>query len=622
MHILKERLASIVSLWLGVFCCLAGQTPGSGVRFAWLSDTHIGSATAAEDLRRAVSDINADGKAAFVVVSGDVTEYGSWEQLRLAREILTELRVPCHVIPGNHDTKWSESGATDFGRLWKADRFVFEAGGYRFIGMHQGPLMRMGDGHWAPQDVRWLREALATMPDKQQPIIFLTHYPIDSGIANWYVVLDLLKQYNTQAVLCGHGHSNRKLDFEGIPGVMGRSNLRAKRPAGGFNYVQIGNGQITFSEASHGGQTESAWHSFELRPLRHSEARDPRPDYSVNAQYPGVKPVWKHTTGYTIAGSPAVAKGLAIVADASGKVTALKIESGKAAWTFQAANAVYATPAASGEIVVFPSTSGVIHALNVATGKELWAHATPRPIVACPLVVGGQVYLGSSDGKFRALRLRDGGLQWEFEGVQGFVETRPLMHDGKVIFGAWDQHLYALDAASGMLEWRWKGDRPGTLLSPAACWPVAAAGKVFIVAPDRQMTALRVSDGAQVWRSGAVEVRESIGLSDDGERVYVRAMRDLFCAFASVAEEPAKVWETQAGFGYDINSAMPVEKEGVVFYGTKNGLIFALEGKTGRVLWRHKLGPGLVNTLVPLSAKAVLATDFDGTVALIRRAEN
>jgi len=621
MRNVSQRLGIAFPLLLAIcLSSVAGPARQNSARFAWLSDTHIGSSTAEEDLRRAVADINHSRLADFVLVSGDVTEYGSWEQLRLAREILKGLRVPCYVIPGNHDTKWSESGATDFVRLWEADRFVFEAGGCRFIGIHQGPLMRMGDGHWAPQDVRWLRETLESMPNRRQPIIFVTHYPIDAGIANWYAVLDLLKQYNTQAVLCGHGHSNRKLDFEGIAGVMGRSNLRGKRPAGGFNYVEVAGGRMTFSEAAHGGSPQEPWHAIKLGPPgRGAGTPPPRPDYSVNERYPEVRPAWKHEAGYTIASSPAVWKNLAIVGDAAGKVAALDLDSGKPVWAFEAANAVYSTPAVSGNTVVFASASGVIHALNAATGKPLWARATPRPIVACPLVVGGRVYIGSSEGKFRALNLRDGKTEWEFAGVKGFVETRPVMHDSKVIFGAWDQHLYALDAASGKLAWRWKGDKPGTLLSPAACWPVAAAGKVFIVAPDRQMTALRVSDGSQVWRSGAVEVRESIGLSDDGERVYVRAMRDLFCAFASSAEGPQKVWETNAGFGYDINSAMLVEKDGVLFYGTKNGLIIALEAATGRVLWQHKLGPGLVNTLVPLSAKAVLATDFDGTVALVER---
>src|SRR5499426_3027682 len=155
-------------------------------RFAWLSDTHVGSTTGEEDLRAAVRDINSMTGLSFVVISGDVTEYGSREQLRLAKEILDGLRIPCHVVPGNHDTKWSESGATDFSRLWREDRFVFDFGGFRFIGLHEGPLMKMGDGHWAPEDVRWLQKTLKALPDANQPLIFITHYPIEKDIANWF----------------------------------------------------------------------------------------------------------------------------------------------------------------------------------------------------------------------------------------------------------------------------------------------------------------------------------------------------------------------------------------------------------------------------------------------------
>lgn len=54
------------------------------------------------------------------------------------------------------------------------------------------------------------------------------------------------------------------------------------------------------------------------------------------------------------------------------------------------------------------------------------------------------------------------------------------------------------------------------------------------------------------------------------------------------------------------------EKDGVVFSSTKNGLIFAIEAKTGRLLWKHKVGNTLVNTVVPLSRDAVLYTDEDG----------
>ena len=587
-------------------------------RFAWLSDTHVGSSSGEQDLRAAVQDINSLTGLSFVVVSGDVTEYGSREQLRMAKEILDGIKIPCHTLPGNHDTKWSESGATDFPLIWKQDRFLFEQGGYCFIGMHQGPLMKMGDGHWAPQDVRWLDETLKKLP-KDQPIIFITHYPIDNGIANWYVVLDLLKKYNTQVVLCGHGHANRGFSFEGVPGVMGRSNLRASAPTGGFNVVEVKDGKMTVSEHPNGQQTRAPWRTVAL--LKHDYARDTkaeaRPDFSANTRYPKVKPLWTFDTGYTISSSPAIWEDLAIVGDASGTVYGLALKSGKVQWKFQCQNAMYSTPDVSGDLAVIASADGNIYALKAKDGKEVWRCSTGRPIVASPRIADGMVYVGSSEGIFRALDLTSGKQAWQFDGVAGFVETRPLVYEGKVIFGAWDGHLYALDAKTGKLAWKWKGDRPGTLLSPAACWPIGANGKVFIVAPDRRMTALDVKTGEQIWRTGTYTVRESICLSQDQTRFYVRAMNDFLYAFSTSAASPEKLWELNAGFGYDINSAMLAEKDGVVFYGTKNDLLMALDARTGAMQWEHKLGTGVMNTVVPLSSTRVLTTDFDGRVVLL-----
>jgi 3',5'-cyclic AMP phosphodiesterase CpdA len=300
-----SRRAFTLTLLLGLTVLLfpPGLRAADAFRFAWLSDTHVGSANAAEDLRAAVRDLNALPGVQFVVLSGDITEYGSREQLTLVKDILADLQVPYHLIPGNHDTKWSESGATDFPRVFGADRFVFDHGGYRFIGMHQGPLMKMGDGHFAPQDLRWLDETLAQLPAPRQPIVFITHYPLDDGIANWFEVVDRLKKVNTQVVLVGHGHSNRKMNYEGLPGVMGRSNLRAGQPAGGFTVVDVTENAMTFSEHIHGRTTGHPWHTVALgaRDYTGDTNRYPRPDYSVNQAYPHVRPRWQHVTGFTIA---------------------------------------------------------------------------------------------------------------------------------------------------------------------------------------------------------------------------------------------------------------------------------------------------------------------------------
>ncbi len=622
-----------LAIALLVFGLLAPAVPPAGrapLRFAWLSDTHVGSDRGADDLRASVTDINSLAGLSFVLVTGDITEMGSFDNLSLAKEILDGLRIPCHVIPGNHDTKWSESGGSDVARLWGDDRFAFESGGFRFIGLSQGPVLRMGDGSWAPQDVRWLDGLLADKAGALKPTIFVSHYPLDPGIANWYVVLDKLKTIPTAAVLVGHGHKNEALDFEGLRGVMGRANIGTKELASGYNIVEIGAKAITFTERTVGRMLRP-WCRIELEkgglPVVAAgrtaaaggakQAPPPRPDFSVNQLYPHVKERWRFDAGWTIASSAAVSGETVVFTDASGSVRALRSADGSIAWEFKTDDPIYSTPDVAGDRVVFGSTDARIYALNARTGTPVWKLVTSSPVVASPRIVDGVAYIGAGDHLFRAIDLASGRLVWKAEGIEGFVETKPLVAGSRVVFGAWDGRLYALDRLTGQPAWTWRGEHESAFYSPAACWPVAGNGRVFIVAPDLWMTALELESGRGLWGTDNWAVRESVGISNDAGRVYIRTTDGIIAALSTAADDAQAVWETEAGFGHDINSAMLVEKDGVVFYGTKNGLILALDAATGAIKWKHRVGVTLINTVTPLSDREVVVTDFDGHVTLV-----
>ncbi|MCK5572964.1 MAG: metallophosphoesterase, partial [Bacteroidetes bacterium] len=83
------------------------EEPAGELRFAWLSDTHVGGGTGTSDLRAAVRDINTFHDVDFVILSGDITEYGSNAQLLTAKRTLDSLNMPYYIIPGNQDTRWS-----------------------------------------------------------------------------------------------------------------------------------------------------------------------------------------------------------------------------------------------------------------------------------------------------------------------------------------------------------------------------------------------------------------------------------------------------------------------------------------------------------------------------------
>src|SRR3546814_402251 len=150
---------------------------GQPFQFAHVTDTHVGSATGADDLRRTVADINANPQLDFVILSGDITEFGSDDELRLAKQILDSLTVPWHVIPGNHDTNWSESGGNSFREVFGGETFAFVHKGYFFVGTNSGPNMRMSPGQVPRENLVWMDSLFAAQPDVDMPLIYVNHYP-------------------------------------------------------------------------------------------------------------------------------------------------------------------------------------------------------------------------------------------------------------------------------------------------------------------------------------------------------------------------------------------------------------------------------------------------------------
>ena len=483
--------------------------------------------------------------------------------------------------------------------------------------------MRMGDGHFAPEDLRWTDSVLAHMPDQGQPLFFVTHYPLTTGLDNWFKMTDRLKRHNTRAVLVGHGHSNREMDFEGLPGIMGRSNLRAGKDVGGFTVVEVRGDSMFFFERITGIETRLPWHAVSLKNIDHSTSSTSfsRPDHSINNKYPEVQSRWRIRTGYTIAAAPAVSKDRVVLGNSSGSVECYSLEDGRRQWTFKTGAAIYSTSAIADNKVVFGSSDGWIYCLELTNGKPIWKFQTSAPVVAAPVIHSGTVYIGGSDGKFRALNLRSGVLQWEFSGISAFVETKPLVYQGKVVFGAWDTYLYALNLMDGSLAWKWSNGTPTLNLSPAACWPVAHNNRVFIVAPDRAMTALDVATGNEIWRSKKYRVREALGISVDGSRVYAKCMNDTLYAFSSTSRDQEPVWASDCGYGYDIDPSMPSERDGVVFFGHKNETVFALDAQTGGVMWVHKISNTIVNTVAPVDDRRVVVADFDGQIILLENSK-
>ena len=533
------------------------------VRFAFFSDTHYSEGSGAvRDLSRCVKDVNTLDNLDFVLVGGDLTDFGTDEEIAAVKQILDSLRYKYYVVAGNHDAKWSESGCNTFLKVFGYENFEFECKGWRFIGCNCGPDMRMAPALIPQESMEWLK---GLKPGVKT--VFVNHYPQDTSVLNYFDVTRELKRIGTRFELGGHWHSNVSLNYDGIPGALNRSTLTAgKQP--GYNVVKIQNDSVTISERRLYGSTTvqlEPWYTRRLAEVRDTVTYDadglpasyPWMRYDVNNDSP-VSEVWRLKDDSNIVAGFAMSKGKAWYTTASGYVRCISVKDGGRIWSKRFPGKIFSTPAVQGKYLVFGCTDGNVYALNARNGKTIWKYAAGKSVLGSPVIFNGKVYVGASDGCFRAIDLKSGKAVWTYSDVQGFVECRAFVDKEQVVFGSWGNRLYSLDPQTGALQWEWKCEKPSRMYSPAAVWPVKAEGKIFIAVPDRRLYALDAATGKEL-RHYDKSAREAVGVSPDGKTVYCKSM---WHTITSVDAATLGVnWQTQTGAGYEI-SPTPIERIG------------------------------------------------------------
>lgn len=567
-------------------------TAASAQRIAVLSDIHITPGNASEPrLREAVREINA-APFDIVIMAGDLTNEGSDAELKNVKSILDSISHPLYVIPGNHETTWSQSATKTFFDLWGNDRFVAEVDSLIIVGIGCGPYMKMGDGHIKTEDLAWLR---ATLDERMAPgkrVLSINHYPLNYDLDNMPQYVALLQGYPVIGHINGHYH--RWIPYEAgdvkgaIPGVMVRA-LDMHGGDYGYSIVEI----------------DGDWVHVYNKEL----GKAPVPKYAFAAATTHV-PVeykaqeWTSPAGFAVekvwTDSASVFTRLAIDADnvyfgnSLGDVKAVGKADGRRKWSVPTGASVFSRPVVlDGGKIAFPAATGIF--IVDRDGKKV----KQLPSREGPYVADGLVTpRGWIQGGYKRIELRNpksGAVKWTYDSLFNYCQAAPAVDGDDLVFGAWDTNLRCLGLRDGKLRWVWNNGKSANLLGPGNVVPVIAGDKVIIVAPDRFMTAIDRRIGKTLWRDNSHRYREALGHSEDGARVYAKTMDGELVAVDALAPDFRELWTVDMGLGYEHAPCIVLEKDGVVYAGSRRGIVTAVDPEARKVLWQLPLGVSEVN---------------------------
>jgi Icc protein len=209
-------------------------------KFAWVSDTHLYpkevNTRFVEKAVRAVQEVQAmDPPADFLIFGGDLAQLGDPVELQLGNEIISELQINKHFIPGEHD--WYLDMGQTWNGLFGASPWTFDHKGVRFIGLdtvsraqdywtarNMSPEERMAamatldgalGGAWAGlgrEQLDYLDSTLSGWPT-DQPVVIFSHNPLyeyyppwNFWVRDWREVHEIVQPYTKITNLHGHTH--------------------------------------------------------------------------------------------------------------------------------------------------------------------------------------------------------------------------------------------------------------------------------------------------------------------------------------------------------------------------------------------------------------------------------
>ena len=214
-------------------------------------------------------------------------------------------------------------------------------------------------------------------------------------------------------------------------------------------------------------------------------------------------------------------------------------------------------------------------------------------------------------------------VKWKFH-TDGSVFSSPAVVNGVVYIGSGDGNLYAVDQETGALKWKFP---TGSRVTSS---PAVDGGVAFFTSYDGNFYAVDTATGKKKWSFKTAGERRFAGKHLHGSVPMAEIMPDPFDFYLSsptvfngvayfgsgdgnvyaldTASGTLK-WKFQTG---DVVHASPAIADATLFIGGWDSYFYALDAVTGKEKWRFKTGedPDMHNQVGIQSSAAVM----DGTV--------
>lgn len=280
---------------------------------------------------------------------------------------------------------------------------------------------------------------------------------------------------------------------------------------------------------------------------------------------------------------PVVANGAVYIGGTDGKLYAFNARTGNPIWSSDPigeSNGIFSDPAVTSTTVYVGSSDGDLYALDVSTGKTLWIFQTGGPIDSSPTVLNNTVYFGSSDKNLYAVNASSGAFIWNYP--SGGAVGTPAVTSTAIYFSSADFSLHAVIASTGKDLW------PPIFYYCAPVSPVVVNTVVYEATACGDLYSIDAGSGTVNWTEHTEASPTTLAVTNKVIYVGWTSGNNAFVYAFDATKQAPPLWETLTD-GLEFTGS-PTVTNGVVYIGADFGSLYALDARTGNILWKYAYG--------------------------------
>lgn len=293
---------------------------------------------------------------------------------------------------------------------------------------------------------------------------------------------------------------------------------------------------------------------------------------------------WSLPGNGKILNTPLVKDGLILLARENGRLELREAGDGKLKAETRLEAGVEASPLWLEDGIIVPTLEGLVVCLSPDLGREKWRTVLPARLAGSPNLVatpaGSRLVLGCYDHHLYALDPAEGQILWKFK-TSSYINGAPaVLPGGLVAFGGCDGGLHLLDGADGRQAFGAK------LKSYLAGSPAYRDGVLVSALYNGSVLAHSLPSLEPVWTTVLKEEPALVASPAwDGKRAVAGGRDGVVYALDGKSGEV--LWQFEAG---DEVESSPLILGDQVLAATTGGSVFLLEASTGTLLWSLETG--------------------------------